>query len=991
MNSIKEEKEKVIAVKTKSFKEIEFNAKDDFEFYKISEITYEEEAPKTESLLNVLTTMCIPNINLIYLIRGNKKGVSFFYGISKDLINYSNPRIDIKNIGDKILKPSIEANFRGSKVLKIKKTEKCNIHSQISSYKFCKKLEGIPGIIKDNEKYQGIDKLVDTMIGEEFSLVVVAKPLFEEDINYIEKDLYDLYDLLTPISKYNNQESKNESNTYIDTKISGSSDSEAKSNTKTTQNSTTTNYGKSVQKGSTENIKDGTKTYSTTDSTNASSKSNSSGESEGNTTTRTSNKSTNTGTNKTIGSSSSKTFEYTDKEILDLVKYIDENSLKRVENAINKGAYISNILLLSNEEENLVKLSNTAKAIFSGSENNKYPIKESKNNSEIIGMLKKFQTPKFEITNEVSKETKLFKTLQSKYIKDNYMYFGSFVTTNELSIISNLPQKEVLGLSLKQEVNFGLNYNLDIDEKSKITLGNIVQSGKIIDCVDISLDKKELNKHIFIAGVTGSGKTTTCQRILKEYNQPFMVIEPAKTEYRVLLKEDPNILIFTLGNEKISPFRLNPFEIIRGESITSRVDMIKACIESAFDMEAAIPQIIETAIYECYKDYGWDITDDTYKYGDPFEDGVYSFPTISDLINKIESVVIRQGFDDRLKNDYIGSIKARLQSLSVGSKGLMLDTPRSIDFKDLLDKKVILELEDIKSANEKSLVMGFVLINLIESIKAKHNKKPNFNHITLIEEAHRLMSKINPGDSKSKQNAVETFSDMLAEIRKYGESLIIVDQIPAKLTPEVLKNTNTKIVHKIFAEDDKEALGNTMALTKDQKEFLSQLEVGRAVVFSQGWTKSIQLQVKMSTNTTSFEKVLPKAIREKTLRYYEDSYKKGIFPGISHLTKEEAKNIFATNMSMLKYYKLISNEYEKVRKQNKITDEFKELLIIFNQKVSLKNLANYILKSKYYKVVNKDLEKEMLNNIEMFLKDAIKDKNAYLKYHQYLSIRGEIK
>ncbi len=68
---------------------------------------------------------------------------------------------------------------------------------------------------------------------------------------------------------------------------------------------------------------------------------------------------------------------------------------------------------------------------------------------------------------------------------------------------------------------------------------------------------------------------------------------------------------------------------------------------------------------------------------------------------------------------------------------------------------------------------------------------------------------------------------MLAEIRKYGESLIIVDQIPNKLTSEVLKNTNTKIVHRLFAIDDKEAIGNTMALTDEQKNFLSRLEVGR--------------------------------------------------------------------------------------------------------------------------------------------------------------------
>jgi len=84
------------------------------------------------------------------------------------------------------------------------------------------------------------------------------------------------------------------------------------------------------------------------------------------------------------------------------------------------------------------------------------------------------------------------------------------------------------------------------------------------------------------------------------------------------------------------------------------------------------------------------------------------------------------------------------------------------------------------------------------------------------------------GDSLNKKRGVESFTDMLAEIRKYGESLIVVDQIPNKLTSEILKNTNTKIVHRIFAVDDKEALGNIMALSDEQKEFLSRLETGRA-------------------------------------------------------------------------------------------------------------------------------------------------------------------
>ena len=167
-------------------------------------------------------------------------------------------------------------------------------------------------------------------------------------------------------------------------------------------------------------------------------------------------------------------------------------------------------------------------------------------------------------------------------------------------------------------------------------------------------------------------------------------------------------------------------------------------------------------------------------------------------------------------------------------------------------------------------------------------KEEKFQHITLIEEAHRLLSKYMPGDSMNKKQGVEVFSDMLAEVRKYGESLIIVDQIPDKMTPEVLKNTNTKIVHKLFAQDDKEAIGNTMALKDEQKAFLSNLPPGRAIMFSQGWTKAIQVQVE-EKNSTDQKEVNPAEIKKTAQSYYSeyDNYRRGILRGIEKLDKSD--------------------------------------------------------------------------------------------------------
>lgn len=264
-----------------------------------------------------------------------------------------------------------------------------------------------------------------------------------------------------------------------------------------------------------------------------------------------------------------------------------------------------------------------------------------------------------------------------------------------------------------------------------------------------------------------------------------------------------------------------------------------------------MPQILEESIYRCYSKKGWNIRTNKHNlYGDSVFDKDDAFPILSDLLEEIKTIVEEKNFGAELKANYIGSLVSRISNLTVGAKGGMLNCARSINFDYLIHHNVILEMEELKSPEDKALLMGFILANLSASIKKAHQKNPSFAHITLVEEAHRLLSKVEYGDSGSKKAAVETFADLLAEVRKYGEGLVVVDQIPNKLAPEVLKNTNTKIIHKVLARDDKEAVGDTMMMNDKQKEFLSALQVGHAVVFSEHTDKPIHIAIDASTSTS---------------------------------------------------------------------------------------------------------------------------------------------
>ena len=1062
--------------------------------YHIKEVTFEgeEKSPRREAFENVIGMIQNEGVNFIYLILGNKKGVSFYFGLVKESKYNGELPMPIDEMGNNLLKSAIRGNFRGSKIEEVKPEEMLEIFDRMqtnSNNRNARKYAsviGTPGIneSEDKKSFQGVDRLVDVMQGDDFGLCILAKPLSKRAIKKIEDDLYQIYNSLSTFSKISLQEGENLSkgtsiskgtsdsvssgeNTTKGTnysKTTGTSENTGTSESKTAGSTKGSNYSETQTEGKnwgkSEGRNDGTsKTTGTNSSSGSNSGSSSSGTNQSKGTSQSvtenrgttfsenvgtsSSKGTNTGynksenmsktkgTNTSTGSSQSKTAgtsettgtntsttkgtnnsvsessttgssqnvskDIINKKAADYVKYIDEMLLPIIDYGKSKGLYLTTTFIFADNNSQLEKLGNTIKSLYSGKKGNKNPLefKILENNDKKIEYFKNFQIPEC-----ISYDDENALTLKSHFVENDEVSLGNWYSPNELGLIAGLPEKEVVGLALNEEVEFGLNAKTPDKNGEIISLGNLVQSGNEID-TKVYLEKSALNKHIFITGVTGTGKTTTCQKLLLESELPFLVIEPAKTEYRILMNNEKteDILIFTLGNDKVAPFRLNPFEFFEGESITSRVDMLKAAMEASFDMEAAIPQIIESAMYSCYEDYGWNIdTDENEKFDNPYDEGVYSFPTLEDLLNKIEIEVTKHDFDDRLKKDYIGSITARLQGLLVGSKGQMLNSRRSIDFRELIEKKVVLEIEGIKNGTEKSLVMGFILTNLCEALRAKYNKDKHFKHITLIEEAHRLLSKYSAGDSLNKKNSVETFADMLAEVRKYGESLIIADQIPNKMTPEVLKNTNTKIVHKIFAEDDKEAIGNTISLSKEQKDFLSSLPTGRAIVFSQSWTKAVQVQIEQMTNTTSDEIIDEDRLRNRVEDFYIENYKKGIFIGTKYekITREQFRECrkFSTNKEFVKIFKAVFeenvhsfNDFERVVKllnDKKFFDDVRKILV---EKIeNIENIDDIKHKfKKYYEIFSEDLyktiyakfyrglKKEGATNIKQIKKD-IKEK-----------------
>ena len=123
----------------------------------------------------------------------------------------------------------------------------------------------------------------------------------------------------------------------------------------------------------------------------------------------------------------------------------------------------------------------------------------------------------------------------------------------------------------------------------------------------------------------------------------------------------------------------------------------------------------------------------------------------------------------------------------------MLDTAKSIPIRELLGQPVVFELEDIGDDDIKAFVIGILLVQLYEYRKAAGGSHQLLG-VLVVEEAHRLLKNVPSGEgNNSRAKAVEFFCNMLAEIRSYGQGILIADQVPTKLASDTIKNTNLSL------------------------------------------------------------------------------------------------------------------------------------------------------------------------------------------------------
>jgi hypothetical protein len=150
-------------------------------------------------------------------------------------------------------------------------------------------------------------------------------------------------------------------------------------------------------------------------------------------------------------------------------------------------------------------------------------------------------------------------------------------------------------------------------------------------------------------------------------------------------------------------------------------------------------------------------------------------------------------------------------------------------------------------------------------------------HITVVEEAHNVVSNVQSvgnteisADTKAK--AVAAFSDMLSEVRAYGEGLMISDQSPEKLAPDAMRNTNLQIAHQLRDRNDREAIARAMIMDELQQEYIGKLRIGEAALFQTGLEKATFIQVPEYKDSAGFDSLPGDEFIERHMREFQEKF-----------------------------------------------------------------------------------------------------------------------
>ena len=830
-------------------------AKDCTWLFKLKKVIYS----KGEDTIGKLTTIAnilYGNDSTLVIIVDCKDGkTSFYIGV----VN-KNSGMDLNTMASS-LQSGIQGNFHGSDLEELGAED---VNARIKSI-FNNKFESqcitsISGIASKRdydseikEYIQGIENMMDALSGTSFTLITIADPIGHQEIRAMRMGYETLYSQLSPMAKTDISYQQGDSVAITDSETVGLSKSISSSVSMTQSHTTTNGWSTGETEGESRlrrispagafagiattlatggisapfliaSLGNTSRTYSS-NVTGGESDAQSSGTVFGETSTDSRQKGKSNTRTYNIGSSMQMSFE--NRTIKTLLVDIDKH-LERLKQCENYGMFnYCTYIISSNAGTNKI-VANSYHSLMRGESSSLQTSyintwTKEKDVSDIKGYLGKFTHPMFSLN-------------ESEFVTP-----ATVVGGQELAIHMAFPKKSISGLPVVECAAFGreIAYQSQAPVAKTLQLGCIQHMGIDEPAHPVWLDLQSLASHTFITGTNGSGKSNANYKILKEArekNIPFLVIEPAKGEYKHVFGNDPGVSVFGTNPLKMPILRINPFKFPDDIHVLEHIDRVIEIFNACWPMYAAMPAVLKESIERAYTRVGWDL-ELSVNNGYP---GM--FPTFADVLVELERVVRQSAFSEELKSNYIGALATRIKSLTNGIFSRIF-TSNEISSSVLFDSNVVVDLSRIGSVETKAMIMGILVMRLQEYRMTQEGMNRPLKHLTVLEEAHNLLRRTSLEQSSEGSNllgkSVEMLSNSIAEMRTYGEGFIIVDQSPGLLDLSVIRNTNTKIILRLPDLSDRELVGKAAGLNENQIAELSRLKTGVAVIYQNNWVEPV--------------------------------------------------------------------------------------------------------------------------------------------------------
>ena len=542
------------------------------------------------------------------------------------------------------------------------------------------------------------------------------------------------------------------------------------------------------------------------------------------------------GTTDTRGTGRTQQVELCNKSVEELLERI-ENQLKRVKESEDYGCYNCAAYFLSSTQSTALLAANTYRALMvgEGSSVESGAVNVWKNNEAEVAQLreylKRFMQP-------------VFARPLWENAPDSLLYTpATLVSGRELPMHLGLPTRSVHGLPIIEHAEFGRNVPDEaMPDEDKMNLGKIYHMGKE-EAAELLLNRQAMASHTFITGSTGTGKSNAVYHLLDEITKngqtTFLVVEPAKGEYKNVFGNCTDVQVFGTNPRETPLLRMNPFAFPENIHILEHIDRLVEIFNACWPMYAAMPAVLKDAIERSYQKVGWDLRNSE------SEKGV--FPTFFDLLDILPGVIEESHYSKDTQSDYVGALCTRVKSLTNGIYGSVLCAEDALTDEALFDRNVIVDLSRVGSMETKSLLMGILVMKLQEYRMCSNGMNSRLRHVTVLEEAHNLLRKTSAEQSQEGANlqgkSVEMLANAIAEMRTYGEGFIIADQAPGLLDMSVIRNTNTKIILRLPDEEDRKLVGKSAALKEAQIDELSKLPLGVAAVYQNEWPEAVLCKI----------------------------------------------------------------------------------------------------------------------------------------------------